>query len=321
METRFVVLRFQWQDKIGLNSMRLAADRYERLDRFLARSVPTISRTRLARLVSENLVLVDGEPEKPSFRLEPGMEVEFEPPGETPAHNLEPFPMDLDIVYEDAELLVVNKPRGLATHPAPTLSEPSLVNALLAHGATLSSGSSSFRPGIVHRLDKETTGLLIVAKTDASHAHLTAQIAAKTAVRAYVAIVAGDPGSERFDIDAPIGRDPRNRLRMAVDPKGRTALTHVQVMRRIPNCTFLGVRLSTGRTHQIRVHLSAVGFPVIGDKLYGGGDGPMQLHAAALAFTHPSTGDEMAFTCRPPLDFAESPTPEELSNLLRIGEA
>src|SRR5579862_1072974 len=152
--------------------MRLICDQAERLDRFLARSLPHISRTRLARLIQESAVLVDGDPEKPAFRLEPGMEVDLEPPGETPAHELTPYPMALDIVFEDEILLVVNKPRGLATHPAPTLKEPSLVNALLAHGTSLSSGSSPFRPGIVHRLDKDTTGLLIVAKTDAAHANL-----------------------------------------------------------------------------------------------------------------------------------------------------
>ena len=292
--------------------MRLVADQFERLDRFLARSLPSTSRTRLARLISDHLVLVDGDPEKPAFRLEPGMEVDLEPPGETPPHDLTPFPMELDIVYEDDDLLVVNKPRGLATHPAHTLPEPSLVNGLLAHGATLSAGSSSFRPGIVHRLDKDTSGLLVVAKTDAAHAHLAAQIAAKSANRAYLAVVASTPASERFDIDAPIGRDPKNRLRMAIDANGRAALTKVHVLRRTPSGTLLGVRLYTGRTHQIRVHLAAVGFPVVGDRLYGRGEGPLQLHASALSFVHPTSGKALAFVKLPPNDFVIEATEEEL---------
>jgi len=298
--------------------MRLICDQAERLDRFLARSLPHISRTRLARLIQESAVLVDGDPEKPAFRLEPGMEVDLEPPGETPAHELTPYPMALDIVFEDEILLVVNKPRGLATHPAPTLKEPSLVNALLAHGTSLSSGSSPFRPGIVHRLDKDTTGLLIVAKTDAAHANLAAQIAAKTAHRMYLAVVASTPTSVRFDVDAPIGRDPKSRLRMAVDARGRAALTRVRVLRREDAGTLLGVHLSTGRTHQIRVHLAAVGFPINGDRVYGGASGPLQLHAAALGFIHPGSGASMALTCAPPSDFSIAVCPKEVEELLEL---
>ena len=296
--------------------MRLIADRSERLDRFLARTLPAYSRTRLAGVISAGGVLVDGEAEKPAFRLEPGMEVELDQPGERAAHDLAPFSLALDIVFEDGDLIVVNKPRGLATHPAHTLNEPSLVNALLAHGAELSSGSASFRPGIVHRLDKDTTGLLVVAKNDKAHASLAAQIAAKTANRAYLALVPGVPDSERFEIDAPIGRDPRNRLRMAVDRNGRTALTNVRVVRRVTSGSLLAVRLSTGRTHQIRVHLSAVGYPIIGDRLYGGGTGPLQLHAAALSFVHPSTAVPIAFTSRPPVDFATDVAQADIDDLI-----
>ncbi len=279
--------------------------------------VPDVSRTRLAKLIDLGQVLVDGGAEKPSFKLEPGMEVVFELPPESPPHDLTPFDIELDIKYEDGDLLVVNKPRGLATHPANTLVEPSLVKALLAHGTDLSTGSASFRPGIVHRLDKETTGLLIVAKTDAAHAALASQIAKKTALRAYLAVVGHAPKSESFDIDGPIGRDRKNRLRMAVDPKGKTALTHVLRIRREATCTLLGVRLSTGRTHQIRVHLAAIGLPILGDKLYGGGDGAMQLHSAAVVFKHPTSGEEITVTANPPSDFRLQPTESELSSLVQ----
>lgn len=295
--------------------MRLIVDQPDRLDRFLARMIPEASRTRLAKLIEAGEVFVDGEIEKPSFKLEPGMEVDVDPPGDQPPHDLTPYAMDLDVVFEDADIIVINKPRGLASHPAASLHEPSLVNALLAHGSQLSTGSQLFRPGIVHRLDKETTGLIVVAKNDAAHASLAEQIATKSARRSYFAVVSSPPSSEVFDVDAPIARDPRNRIRMAVVSHGRDALTHVQMLRRTPVGSLLGVRLSTGRTHQIRVHLSAVGHPVVGDTLYGGGDGPLQLHAAHLAITHPASGAPMKFTAPAPPEFVIEPLAEDYERL------
>lgn len=286
--------------------MEFLAEGPERLDRFLARHLPEHSRTKLARLVEEGGVTVDGQPQKPSFRLESGMRVALAEPEERAAHDLTPADIPLDIVYEDDALLVVNKPRGLASHPAVSLKEPSLVNALLARGTTLSEGGEAFRPGIVHRLDKETTGLMVVAKTDAAHVALARQMEGKTAERRYLAVVAGAVDRERFVIDMPIGRDPKHRVRMAVVPDGKPARTHAKRLARLDAGTLLGLRLETGRTHQIRVHLAYHAMPVLGDALYAPKayrEGPLQLHAAYLALDHPESGERMAFRAAPDAEF------------------
>jgi len=282
------------------------ADKQERLDKYLARMLPQHSRTKLAKLVDDKGVLVNGKPPKPSLLLTPGDTVDVTAePEEASAHDLTPVQMDLDVLYEDDALLVVNKPRGLATHPAVTLKEPSLVNVLLARGG-LSSGSESFRPGIVHRLDKETTGLLVVAKTDAAHVRLARQIAEKSADRRYVAVVQGELDQDLFKVDAPIARDRSNRLRMAVDAKGKSAITHVKKIGRADAGDVVVARLETGRTHQIRVHLRAIGHPVIGDSLYNPQKSslPLQLHAAYLSFDHPVTGERISVYVDPPTDFS-----------------
>ena len=287
--------------------MRFVAPGGERLDRFLVSVLPEHSRSKLARLIGVGGVLVDGKPAKPSMKLEAGMEVTLEEPEERSAHDLTPADIPLEILYEDEYLLVVNKPRGLATHPAASLKEPSLVNALLGRGGSLSDTAGDFRPGIVHRLDKETTGLLVVAKTDAAHAHLAAQIAAKTAERLYLAVVAGKVEQDKFTVDAPIARDRHNRLKMTVDPNGKSAVTHGKVLTRLDEGTLLAVRLSTGRTHQIRVHLRAIGNPVLGDVLYASKEvaegHPLQLHAAFLSFMHPVGKQRVSVFAEPPPDF------------------
>ncbi len=297
--------------------MRLTAETRERLDRFLARRLPNHSRTKLAKLIDAGEVRVDGRSEKPSFLLEPGAAVDLDEPGETPAHDLRPSDLALDVLFEDSDLLVVNKPRGLATHPAQSLKEPSLVNALLGRRTELSSAGGDFRPGIVHRLDKETTGLLVVAKNDPAHVRLARQIEGKEAERRYFAVVAGNVDRPRFVIDAPMARNKSNRILMAVDANGKRAVTHVKLLHRLASGTALGIRLETGRTHQIRVHLSAVGHPVLGDRLYAPkayATGPLQLHAAYLSFNHPTSGDRMAFFAPPDEQFigAGGLTREEL---------
>lgn len=249
---------------------------------------------------------VDGVLRKPSFRVEPGMLVSLDDVEPTPPHDLTPIPMDLEVVFEDEHLMVINKPRGVATHPAPGLQEATLVNALLARNGDLSSGSADFRPGIVHRLDKETTGLMVVAKTDQAHRHLAVQIAEKSAQRRYVAFAQGKLSHPRLKVDAPIARDPRDRRKMTVDPKGKPAVTHLKVLSEIDGNSLVAARLETGRTHQIRVHLMAAGHPLRGDTIYAKmpwGDGPLQLHAAFLGFIHPETGKAMALFAPPPSDF------------------
>lgn len=243
---------------------------------------------------------------KPSFHLEPGMVVALDEVPDASPHALVPSSLEVPVVYEDDAVIVVNKPRGLVVHPAPGLHEPTLVEALLGRGTHLSEGSAAFRPGIVHRLDKETTGLLMVAKTDAAHARLAAQIEAKTASREYLAVVKGEIERERFTIDAPLGQDPRDRTKRAVVADGKAAITHLTRRGRADGGTILEARLETGRTHQIRVHLMAIGHPVLGDSLYAPREsqgGPLQLHAFRLGFEHPVSGERVTFEADPPDDF------------------
>jgi 23S rRNA pseudouridine1911/1915/1917 synthase len=281
-------------------------DAPDRLDRFLAARLPEHSRSKLARLIQEGLARVDGLPRRPGFGLRPGMVVAVEEVPQTAPHRLEPVSIPLDVRYEDEDLLVVNKPRGLASHPAPSQRSWTLVNALLARGHGLSGTAGAYRPGIVHRLDRETTGLMVVAKTDAVHRRLAEQIQTKRALRRYVCVLRGLPAQERFTVDAPIGIDPAHRKRRAVRPDGKPAVTHFRRLARLDAGTLLGASLETGRTHQIRVHAAAIGHPVLGDRVYGpdaGIETPVQLHAAYLAFEHPATGEAMSFFAEPPGDF------------------
>jgi 23S rRNA pseudouridine1911/1915/1917 synthase len=280
-----------------------------RLDKFLSQMLPDHSRSKLVKMIDDGGVLVNGKPEKSAYKLRAGEVVELEAPADTEAHDLTPHAMEIEVVYEDDDLLIVNKPRGLASHPAASLKEPSLVNVLLARGGPLSELGGEFRPGIVHRLDKETTGLMVVAKNDIAHASLAAQIEKKDAERRYFAVVAGEIDRERFTIDAPMARNASYRLQMTVDPKGKPAVTHIKRIVRLHQGTLIACRLETGRTHQIRVHLRALGYPVIGDDLYAPKEyktGAMQLHAAYLAVVHPKTGQEIVAFANAPEDFLGS---------------
>ena len=284
----------------------LIVKKEQRLDLFLAESFPKHSRTKLAGWIKAGGVFVNGKFEKPSFLLKPGTQVEIFSLPETAPHTLEPFKLSLEIHYEDEYLLVVNKPRGVATHPAPSLKEPSLVHALLAYADKLSTGSAAYRPGIVHRLDKETTGLLVVAKTDEAHHQLSLQIQRKEAQRRYVALVFGKLNEPKFTIQAPIARNPRNRILMCINSSGKMAITHLKLIRTYDKETLVAAKLETGRTHQIRVHLASYAHPIKGDHLYAKGtwsEGPMQLHAAFLAFKHPITGKPIEIYASPPEDF------------------
>lgn len=284
----------------------------ERIDRFLSDQLQ-LSRTQAARLLAARLVRVNGSEVRASRVLEHGDTVEVSFPDSEPPRTLTPADIPLDIIYEDEALAVINKPADLVVHPAPGHWDDTLVNALVARGLTLAGGAAG-RPGIVHRLDRDTSGLLIVAKTDESHRRLSRAIAARRVHRTYAALAWGHLAQPSVRIDAPIARAQEDRKRMAVVPGGREARTEVRVVARFESCELLRVDLETGRTHQIRVHLEHIGHPVIGDAVYGGGGsrrisgGPralaqrieratprQALHAAALAFRHPDSGEPLSF--------------------------
>lgn len=296
-------------------------ERPERLDTWLARRLE-LSRTRAARLVEQGLVQVDGRAARKSAPVAAGQRVEVEIPPPEPV-DLVPEDIPLAVVHEDDALLVVDKPAGLVVHPAPGHPRGTLVNALLHHVADLAGVGGRMRPGIVHRLDRDTSGLLVVAKNDAAHRALSAELAARKVGRTYLAAAWGHLRDTPLTVDAPIGRDPRARQRMAVVEGGRRAVTHLAVRERWEAAELLEVRLETGRTHQIRVHLAHIGHPVVGDPVYGAGRergvaGPARrwakevarrtgrqfLHACALSFTHPLLGTRMRFRSPLPADLA-----------------
>lgn len=297
--------------------MPLIAEGKERLDRFVARMMPDTSRTRIVQAIKGGEVTVEGEVvTKPSFELATGLKVEVGAIPEPEPHNLEPADIPLDVKYEDDDLLVINKPRGMISHPAPGQPPTTLVNALLFRSHSLSTEAGEFRPGIVHRLDRETTGLMVVAKNDTAHRKLADQIKNKTAERRYVTIVKGTPEHKVFKIDARIGRHPGIPTLMTVKETGKKAVTHVKILSPFSltlrerglggEGSLLACRLETGRTHQIRVHLSCFGLPVKGDRLYSKkpwGEGPLQLHATLLSFDHPTTGERVTVYAEPPADF------------------
>jgi 23S rRNA pseudouridine1911/1915/1917 synthase len=282
----------------------------ERLDRFLARLPEIGSRAVAERLLRDGGVLVDGAaPRAKSARLAGGEELEFEAPGPVTS-TLEPEEMELTVPYEDEHLLVVDKPAGLVVHPAPGHAQGTLVHGLLAYD--VEGGDEPERPGIVHRLDRDTSGLMVVARSPEAHRRLQALVQQRDVTREYLALVVGRPRSQRGTIEAPIGRDRRDAMRHSLDTDTpREAVTHFEVEELLPRHALLRVRLETGRTHQIRVHLAAVDLPVAGDPLYGrAGDLGLErqfLHAARLAFPHPITGADVDVS---------SPLPPDLETAL-----
>ena len=294
----------------------------ERLDRFLARYLPDYSRSFIQKLIEEQRVLVNDRPRKASHLVSPGERIDVFVPAPRKL-EVEPEPIPLNVVYEDAHLIVIDKPAGLVVHPAFANYSGTLVNALLHHCRNLSGIGGVMRPGIVHRIDKDTSGLLVVAKDDVTHRGLAAQFKAKSVDREYTALVWGVPRPGVGRIETYLGRHPRDRKRFAVLDEGKRAVTHYRVLENLRLLSLVSLRLETGRTHQIRVHMSHIGHPVFGDATYGGRSRKLgaltkrerelavallqimkrqALHARVLGFVHPVTGEKLRFTSELPED-------------------
>ena len=285
----------------------------QRLDAFLASSLDGLTRSQATRLIESGEVAVTGRSVSKSYKLAGGEDIAVTLPEPEPVEAV-PQDIPLDVVYEDADVIVVNKPSGMVVHPAPGHPDGTLVNALLYHCAgTLSGIGGALRPGIVHRIDRDTSGLIIAAKNDAAHQYLSAQLADHTLARTYECIVVGALREDRGTVDAPIARHPTDRKRMAVVAGGREAVTHWEVIARYPGYTHVRCRLETGRTHQIRVHMAYIGHPILGDTVYGAkkevpGLTGQCLHAVGLRFLHPRTHEVMELSC---------PLPEEFTRMLQ----
>jgi 23S rRNA pseudouridine1911/1915/1917 synthase len=287
-----------------------ADDEGVRLDRWLARRIPELSRARLQTLIEAGLVRVGDRPRKAAHRLQAGERVEVEVPP-PPPEELEPEPIALAIVHEDPHVLVVDKPAGMVVHPGAGHARGTLAAAALAHAPTIAGVGGPRRPGVVHRLDRATSGLLVLAKTQPAYESLTTQLAVRAVTRQYVAVVHGRVRADTGVVDAPIARHPHDRTRMAVASpgRGRRAVTRYRVVERFIDFTRVEVTLETGRTHQIRVHMASVGHPVVGDEVYGGRGRPhppvpldgYALHAFRLAFLHPATHTRVEFSSALPV--------------------
>jgi 23S rRNA pseudouridine1911/1915/1917 synthase len=293
----------------------------ERLDSFLARAVGEVTRSAVQRLIDGGMVTVDGAVPKPSLKLKGGERVIVSIPPPVPAEPAAEH-IPLEILYEDSDLIVVNKPAGMVVHPGAGAGSGTLDNALLAHCNDLSGIGGQVRPGIVHRIDKDTSGVLVVAKNDRAHLALAHQFKEHTVKRVYLALVFGSPKADKGRIESAIGRHPSERTKMSGKARhGKHAVTHWHAARRYPGLTLLRLKLETGRTHQIRVHLSEAGHPLVGDQVYGGGSrlsavrdpelrrlirelGRQALHAKVLGFIHPGTGEYMEFDTELPADMA-----------------
>ncbi|MBQ3022672.1 MAG: RluA family pseudouridine synthase [Clostridia bacterium] len=294
------------------NTVNLTACKAARCDVYLAENMPDLSRSFLKRLFESGEVLVNGKTVRASFKLKIGDEISLTLPE---AKKLDVVAQDipLDIVYEDSDVLVINKERGMVVHPAAGNEDGTLVNALMYHcGDNLSGINGVLRPGIVHRIDKDTTGLLAVAKNDKAHQSLTDQLSDRSLSRTYFAIVHGNIKEDNLTVDAPIARDIKDRKKMAIARKdGRSAVTHITVLERFGKYTLIRCKLETGRTHQIRVHTKSIGHPILGDKTYGLKKeefvlSGQLLHAGEIGFIHPATGENVSFSAPLPEDFEDT---------------
>lgn len=283
-------------------------DEKGRLDKFISSKIDTLSRTQVQDLIAKKQVLVNNKEVKGSYKVTLGDKILITVPPKEPL-SLEPEDLNLDIVYEDQDVIVVNKPQGMVVHPAAGHPDHTLVNGLLYHTKELSQSPEGFRPGIVHRIDKDTSGLLMVAKNDQARISLEQQLASKTNKREYLAIVHGNFNNLAGVIDAPIGRNPNNRKQMAVNPNGKSARTHFEVLEQFKGYSLVKCVLETGRTHQIRVHMKYIGHPLAGDPLYGPkktlkGNGQF-LHAKTLGFYQPTTHEWLEFSVEVPPVFQQ----------------
>lgn len=287
----------------------------ERLDKWISEALEGLSRSFIQKCIKEDKVLVNGTPQKASYRLKTDDEIVFSIP-EAAQPDITPEDIPLSILYEDDDLLVIDKPKNMVVHPAPGHYSDTIVNAVMYHCQNDLSGIGGvMRPGIVHRIDKDTTGSIIICKNDKAHLSIAAQLKEHSITRKYRAIVCGVIRDEEGSVDAPIGRDPQNRKRMAINHKnGKSAVTHYRVLQRFKNYTYIECQLETGRTHQIRVHMTSIGHPLLGDTLYGTGRSPFHLegqtlHAMVIGFHHPSTGAYVEVT---------APLPDYFEHLLKV---
>lgn len=279
----------------------------KRLDRFISEELEEQSRSYIQLLIEDGEVTVNDCVKKSNYKLKENDSILITIP-EAKEYSIEPENIPLDVIYEDNDIVVINKPRGMTVHPAPGVYSGTLVNALLYHCKDLSGINGILRPGIVHRIDKDTTGILVVAKNDKAHNHLAAQLKDHSMTREYVALVEGVMKNDFGTIDAPLARDPKDRIKIAIVKDGRKAVTHYKVLERYSKNTLVECKLETGRTHQIRVHLSSINHPLVGDPVYGykkqrfNINGQL-LHAKKLGFIHPTTEEYMEFTTELPEDF------------------
>ena len=280
------------------------ADSGTRLDRFVAQNIKTLSRAKVVKLIQQSYILIDNKQVNPARKVDPGQTIEVEIPDIEPS-TLLPWNKKLDIVYEDEYIIVVEKPAGIAVHPSPGHQHETIANALIAHDPDLVMVGSALRPGIIHRLDLETSGLLVVAKTEFAHRNISEQFASRLVEKLYYALVHGKPEIREAIIDAPIGRSPFNRKQMDVVSTGKNAITRYEIIATYPKTSLLRISPKTGRTHQIRVHLKSIGHPVVGDNLYGKRDeslGRHFLHASQLSFTHPENNECLKFNSELPME-------------------